>query len=130
MFMVLITFSPCYREIPLYFGKHRLRYCVVLCECDLLLWTIFSVYRDHISPLKSTLAKSFSNKYTAPYSLYMVSTTLYTSMHGINNSIHVYTGINNTRVYTVLTTLCTCIHGINNTRVYRVLIINVYTGYH
>ena len=147
MFRVF-TFASCYREIPLYFGKHSLQYYVVPCECTLLFWAIFSVY---ISPLKAMFAYRLFEKIhhaidvctgyqqhqtsvrgTYDTRVYMVSTTLYTC---IQVSItHVYTQVS--------LKLHTSIHGINNTmhvytryqqhytRVCMVSITQVYTWYH
>jgi hypothetical protein len=110
MFRALITFTPCYREIPLYFGKHSIQYYVVPCECALLLWTIFSVYRDHISPLKAMLA--------------------YRLFEQVHHTIHMYTGYQQhyTRVYRIsITHLYTRYQ--HYTRLYRVSITHVYTRY-
>jgi hypothetical protein len=92
-----------------------------------IMWSLVNVlcsgqyleYRDHISPLKATLA----------YRLFEIVHHTIHFLQAIKNNVHVYTGINNTRVYTVSTTLYTCIQGINYTRVYRVP-LTLYTCIH
>jgi hypothetical protein len=102
----------CYREIPFSFGKHSVQYYVVPCECALLLWTIFSVYRDHISPLMDTLA--------------------YRLFEQVHHTMRVYTGYQQhcTRLCRVSITHMYTRYQQHYARVYRVSITHVYTGYH